>query len=111
MATRRETADFILGELGRPDRFRLKPMFGEFALYADGKVVGFIAEEQLLLKIMPESAALEDQCEKAEVFPGSKDYYLVPEDVITGFHKLPDLLLQMAEALPFPKKRAGKKRK
>lgn len=111
MATRKETADFILGELGRPDRFSLKPMFGEYALYADGKVVGFIADDQLLLKIMPESAALETLCEKTEVFPGSKDYYLVPEDMITGFHKLPRLLLRMAEVLPFPKKRSSKKRR
>ncbi|MCO6481287.1 MAG: TfoX/Sxy family protein [Flavobacteriales bacterium] len=110
MSTRKETAAFILDELGRPDRFRLKPMFGEFALYADGKVVGFIVNDQLLLKILPESGMLEPLCEKAEVFPGSKDYYLVPEETITGLRQLPSLLLAMAEALPFPKKRTGRKR-
>lgn len=111
MATSKETAAFILRHLGDSERFSVRPMFGEFALYADGKPVGFICDDQLLLKIMPESAALKNQCEKAEVFPGSKDYYLVAEDMVTGFHRLPDLLLRMAEALPFPKRRAGKKRK
>ncbi len=81
MATRKETVAFILEQLGHPERFTVKSMFGEFALYADGKPVAFICDDQLLVKIMPESAAL-DRCERGQVFPGSKDYYLVPEEVI-----------------------------
>jgi DNA transformation protein len=63
-------------------------MFGEFALYADGKPVAFICDDQLFVKILPESAALEDRCERAPAYPGSKDYYLVPEDLITGERQL-----------------------
>ncbi|MBZ0206197.1 MAG: TfoX/Sxy family protein [Flavobacteriales bacterium] len=110
MATSKETAAFILDQLGRPERFSVKPMFGEFAIYADGKTVGFICDDQLLVKIMPESAALEDRCERAPAYPGSKDYYLVPEELITGDHHLPGLLLGMAEALPMPKARKRKGR-
>jgi TfoX/Sxy family transcriptional regulator of competence genes len=105
MATSKETAAFILDRLGRPERFTVKPMFGEFAIYADGKTVGFICDDQLLLKIMPESAMLEDRCERAPAYPGSKDYYLVPEELITGDRHLPETLLRMAEALPPPKAR------
>ncbi len=54
MATRKETAAFILGALGHADRFSTKAMFGEFALYADGKPVAFICDDQLFVKIMPE---------------------------------------------------------
>ena len=59
MATRKDTAAFILEQLGLPDRFSVKPMFGEFALYADGKPVAFICDDQLFVKIIPESATLE----------------------------------------------------
>ncbi|WKZ65706.1 MAG: TfoX/Sxy family protein [Flavobacteriales bacterium] len=106
MATRKETAAFILAQLGHADRFSVKAMFGEFALYADGKPVAFICDDQLFVKILPESAALDARCERAPAYPGSKDYYLVPEELITGDRKLPELLLRMAEVLPLPK---GKK--
>lgn len=108
MATTKETAEFILGELGNGARFSVKPMFGEYALYADGKTVGFICDNQLLLKIMPESADLEARCERAQAYPGSKDYYLVPEETITGEHKLAALILRMAGALPLPKPKKKK---
>lgn len=111
MATTKSTAAFILEQLGHPDRFSVKPMFGEFALYADGKPVAFICDDQLLVKILPESKALEARCEKAQAYPGSKDYYLVPEEIITGDRKLPELLLHVGAAVPFPKarKKAGKR--
>ena len=110
MATRTDTADHILKQLGLPDRFSVKPMFGEFSLYADGKPVAFICDDQLFVKIMPESAALEGRCERAPAYPGSKDYYLVPEDVISGESKLAGMLLRIGEALPLPKAKRPKKR-
>jgi len=103
MATRKDTAAFILDRLGHADRFTVRPMFGEFALYADGKPVAFICDDQLFVKIMPESAALVAQCEKAPAYPGSKDYYLVPEHMISADRSLPEVLLRMGSALPFPK--------
>jgi TfoX/Sxy family transcriptional regulator of competence genes len=108
MATRRETADFILHRLGGSDRFTVRSMFGEFALYADGKPVAFICEDHLFVKILPESAELEGRCERAPAYPGSKDYYLVPEDMVAGYRELPRLLLRIGIALPPPK--AKKKR-
>ena len=106
MATKKSTAEFILEQLGRPERFSVRSMFGEFALYADGKPVAFICDDQLFVKIMDESAVLKRRCERAPAYPGSKDYYLVPEDVITGDRQLPEMLLRMSASLPAPK---GKK--
>lgn len=108
MATRKETATYILDQLGDPGRFSVKPMFGEFAIYADGKPVGFICDDQLLVKILPESAELDGRCERAQAYPGSKDYYLVPEDVLARGRQLAMVLKHMAEALPMPK---GRKKK
>ncbi len=105
MATSKETAAFVLHQLGRPERFSTKPMFGEFALYADGKAVAFICDDQLFVKITPESGPLEAVCERAPAYPGSKDYYLVPESELVGNRRLAELLIQVAEALPAPKKR------
>lgn len=85
-------------------------MFGEFALYADGKPVAFICDDQLFVKILPESAVLEGRCERAPAYPGSKDYYLVPEEMITGDRKLPELLLRVAEVVPMPKMKKSRRK-
>jgi TfoX/Sxy family transcriptional regulator of competence genes len=109
MATRKATADFILKQLGLRDRFSVRAMFGEFALYADGKVVGLICDDQLYVKIMPESKVLERQCEPASPFPGAKAYHLVPEDLIAGDASLAGLLLRMATVLPAPRKKVPRR--
>lgn len=65
--------------------------------------MAFICDDQLFVKIMPESAALDKRCDRAPAYPGSKDYYLLPEELITGYRDLPKLLLRIADALPAPK--------
>ncbi|MES2315323.1 MAG: TfoX/Sxy family protein [Patescibacteria group bacterium] len=59
MSTQKETVEFIIEKLGDPKRFAVRAMFGEYALYADGKVVGLICDDQLYVKILPESVELE----------------------------------------------------
>ena len=103
MATRKEIADDILAKLGHPGRFDVRAMFGEYALYSDGKVVALICDNQLYVKIMPQSAALEEVCEKSEPYPGAKPYYLVEEHQLVQLRELPDVLLRMAAALPAKK--------
>jgi TfoX/Sxy family transcriptional regulator of competence genes len=68
MPTSKETAEFILGKLRHPDRILVKRMFGEFSLYADGKMVAVICDDRLYVKIAPASKELEDQCEKGEPY-------------------------------------------
>ena len=102
----------------------MRAMFGEYALYADGKVVGLICNDQLYVKILPESAELENICDKDEAYPGSKKFYVVEEETINSMTKprrfgrgpdlasglkiLPDILLDIAKSLP-PKKNKAKK--
>jgi len=40
MATQKETVEFLLAKLRQPKRFSARAMFGEYALYADGKSRG-----------------------------------------------------------------------
>lgn len=104
MATDRATADFILARLGHSGRFLVRSMFGEFALYADGKVVGFICDDTLFVKILPESVELESECEKGSPYPGAKEYYVISEDQLYSLRTLPSLLLKTAESLPSKKR-------
>ena len=111
MSTRKETIEFMLDKLGNSKHFSVRAMFGEYALYADGKVVGLICNDQLYVKIMPESVELEDICDKDEAYPGSKKFYVVEESELSKIENLPDILLNIAKALPLPKKKVKKIKK
>jgi TfoX/Sxy family transcriptional regulator of competence genes len=107
MATSRATIDFLLGRL-RSSRFEAKAMFGEYALYADGKVVALVCDDRLYVKVAPASQGLAGTCETGPPYPGAKPHYIVDEGQVAAMADLPDLLLQVAKALPAPK--AKKKR-
>ena len=105
MATQKETIEFILEKLGGLKRFTARAMFGEYALYADGKVVALVCDDQLYVKILPASKELEKECEKGEPYPGAKPYYVVEEAQVSHLESLPDILLNIARSLPAKKKK------
>lgn len=125
MATQKETVDFILEKLeGMNDEyvhtntstntrnstndtgvFSTRAVFGEYALYANNKVVALICDDQLFVKIMPASAKLEDICEKSEPYRGAKPYYLVEESQLSQIDGLVRILFDIAKSLPEKKVR------
>lgn len=111
MATQKETIEFLLGKLRQPKRFSARAMFGEYALYADGKVVALVCDDLLYVKILPASRALEPLCEQGHPYPGAKPHYLVEEGQFSSVPALPAILFALAESLPEPKKRAAPKQR
>ena len=75
-------------------------MFGEFALYADGKVVALICDNQLYVKISPATARLGPVCDQDTPYPGAKPHYLVEEAQLNRLEALPQILLDLAKTLP-----------
>lgn len=109
MATQRATVDFILKKLGDPTTFTVRAMFGEYALYASGKVVALICDDLLYVKIVPQSAELADACEQGPPYPGAKPHYIVAEDQLSDLNRLGEILREVARALPA--KKAGRTKK
>ena len=108
MSTDKETIGFILEKLGSSKIFTARAMFGEYALYANGKVVALVCDDQLYVKIVPASAELEDLCEKGDPYPGAKDHYIVEEDQIDRIERLPEILCAIADSLPIKKNKQKK---
>ena len=105
MSTRKETIEFILEKLGHKGRFSARAMFGEYALYADKKVVALVCDDILYVKIFPASIELEAICEKGEPYPGAKQCYIVEEGQISSIQYLPNILLDLAACIPEKKKK------
>lgn len=110
MSTQPETIEFLLDKLHSPERFSTRRMFGEYALYADGKVVGFVCDDLLYVKILPASAELEEICEKGPPYPGAKLYYIVEEVHLSTIENLTNILLDVGKSIPAKKKRLKRKK-
>jgi TfoX/Sxy family transcriptional regulator of competence genes len=108
MGTQKETIEFLLQKLRPPERFSARPMFGEYALYADGKVVALVCDNLLYVKILPASRELEHQCERGEPYPAAKPHYIVEEGQLTSVANLPGILFAIAESIPAKKKKSKK---
>ncbi len=107
MATRPEIAEFILEKLTQQvgeGRFATRKMFGEYALYADGVTVALICDDQLYVKMLPQSASLADMCEQDTPFPGARPHYLVEEYQLSILPDLGEILIEIAKELDKKKK-------
>jgi TfoX/Sxy family transcriptional regulator of competence genes len=51
MASKQGTVDFILEQIAAAGTVSAKKMFGEYALYCDGKMVALVCDDQLFVKI------------------------------------------------------------
>lgn len=106
MATQIETIEFILAKLRNPKHFSARAMFGEYALYANGKVIALVCDDQLYVKILPASQKLDNVCEKGSPYPGAKAHYVVDEEQLSTMEELPEILCAISESLPEKKKKA-----
>lgn len=100
MSTQKDTVAFILERLDRPTVFSARPMFGEYALYAQNKVVALICDDTLYVKVLPASEELHSICEQDHPYPGAKLFYVISEDQFDSIPQLADILVAIADTLP-----------
>ena len=101
MASSKEYLHFILEQLSDLDDVSYRPMMGEYILYYQGKVVGGIYDDRLLVKPVKSAVAYLPAAPRELPYDGAKEMLLV-EDVddkalLTG------LFRAMVEELPSPK--------
>lgn len=107
MATDLSFVEFVLEQARLRERLTYRKMFGEFALYLDGKVVAFACDDSLFIKPV---AAVESRTRglpQRPPYPGAK-LYPVADQLLDEPAKLRELLLATAAALPKPKPKAKK---
>jgi len=106
MSTRAETIAHLIDALA-PLPLSSRKMFGEYALYLDGKVVALVCDDQLFLKPTPGAQSALPNCPQGAPYLGAKLHLLVtdalddPGPVITA-------LKAVAIDLPAPKPKKPK---
>jgi TfoX/Sxy family transcriptional regulator of competence genes len=106
MGTQPQTIAHLLDALA-PLPLSARKMFGEYALYLDGKVVALVCDDQLFLKPTPGATAALPDCPQGHPYPGAKPHLLVthtlddPKPVIAA-------LKAIVADLPTPKPKKPK---
>ena len=108
MATDQEFVDFLADQMEGAGDISFKKMFGEYALYCDGKVVALVCDNQLFVKPTASGRVFVGEVIEAPPYPGAKPYFLI-EDKLEDRDWLADLIrITTEEVKQFPAR--GKKK-
>ena len=111
MATDTSFVEYICEQARLGGRLTYKKMFGEYALYVDGKVVAFACDNSLYIKPSQAAASLAPDLPQGPPYPGAKDYPIADE-LLDDPEALRRLIEQTAALMPLPKPKkapAGKR--
>lgn len=79
MATGKEYLEYILEQLAGTQGVAARAMMGEYILYVDGKVVGGLYDNRLLVKPTPSAKEMIPGAVMEQPYPGAKELLRVDE--------------------------------
>lgn len=109
MSTKQSTIDFILDQIQSAGEASARKMFGEYALYFNGKVVGLVCNDNLYIKITEKGKEFVGKNYKEDyAYKGAKASMLIDADLIENHEWISELVQITADSLPFPKPKKSK---
>jgi TfoX/Sxy family transcriptional regulator of competence genes len=108
MASDATFVEYVCEQAGLGPRLGSKRMFGEYALYVEGKVVAFVCDNHVYLKPTPQGRALLESVDEQPPYPGAKLYFRIGAE-LDDRELLKRMFLVTADALPPPKPKPGPK--
>ena len=110
MASDLEFVKFAVDQMAGAGTLSYRRMFGEYAVYCDGKVVALICDNQLFVKPTEPGRAFIGDVVEAPAYPGARLSFLIEENLEdSGWIR--ELIMLTADALPLPKDRKKKNKK
>jgi len=110
MVTDRDFIEYITEQTGLGNRLTSRKMFGEYALYLDGKVVAFACDNSLFIKPSAAASALALGLPQRPPYPGAKNYP-VADELLDDTDALRRLITETAVLMPAPKPAKPRKAK
>ena len=107
MASDADFVEYVCAQVGLGGELTYKKMFGEYALYLNGKVVAFVCDNQLYVKPTAEGRAVLGRVSEHSPFPVAKPHFRI-DDELDQRELLQRLLRATALALPTPRPKAAK---
>ncbi|MFC7518661.1 TfoX/Sxy family protein [Herbaspirillum sp. GCM10030257] len=110
MGTDLNYIQYVVEQVGLGSRLTHKKMFGEYALYVDGKVVAFVCDNSLFVKPSQAAVKLTPHLPQRAPYPGARNYP-VADELLDDSDSLRRLILETAVLMPEPKPKASRKTK
>ncbi len=101
MSSDRSFLDYVLEQARSAGPVASRKMFGEYALYLDGKVVALVCDNQVFVKPTEAGRNFIGEPQEAPPYPGAKQWFLM-DDGIEDREWLGNLLRITARELPVP---------
>jgi len=105
MSSNKSFVDFIIDQMENAGTITYKKMFGEYAIYCDGKVVALICDNQLFVKPTDGGRSFIGDVVEAPPYPGAKMSFLI-EDKIDDREWISELIRITAKELPKKNKKS-----
>ncbi|HJV79986.1 TfoX/Sxy family protein [Noviherbaspirillum sp.] len=110
MATSQDFIEYVAGQIGLGSQLTFKKMFGEYAIYVDGKVVAFACDNSLFIKPSSAAVSLAPGLPQWPPYPGAKDYP-VADELLDDTDALRRLITETAALMPATKPTKARKAK
>ena len=107
MASDQNFVDFVLEQINNVGEITAKKMFGEYGVYADGKLFGLICDNKLFVKPTISGRYFIGNVVEAPPYEGAKPSFLI-EDKIEDSEWLSELVRTTLKELPAPKPKKKK---
>jgi len=101
MATDLSFVEFLADQMGRAGAITYRKMFGEYAVYCNGKVVALVCDNQLFVKPTEGGRQFVQGGTEAPAYPGAKPSLLI-EDKFEDREWIAELIRITAAELPAP---------
>jgi TfoX/Sxy family transcriptional regulator of competence genes len=107
MASDQNFVDFVLEHIENVGEVTAKKMFGEYSIYADGKLFGMICDNKLFIKPTDAGRVFIGNVVEAPPYEGAKPSFLIEEKIEDG-KWLSELVKISLQELPSPKPKKKK---
>ena len=81
MASDQNFVDFVMEQIKITGEITAKKMFGEYGIYADGKLFGLICDNKLFIKPTISGRAFIGDVNEAPPYEGAKPSFLIEEKI------------------------------
>ncbi len=107
MASDLSFVEFVVDQIENAGVITFRKMFGEYAVYCDGKVVALICDNQLFIKPTEAGRSFIGDVVEAPAYPGAKLSFLIG-DKLEDREWLSQLIRVTVKELPEPKPKKKK---
>lgn len=107
MSSTQSFVDFVVDQIADAGEITARKMFGEYGIYADGKIFGLICDNKLFIKPTEGGRSFIKDVVEAPAYSGAKNSFLI-EDKLEDREWLSQLVKITVAELPEPKPKRKK---